>query len=252
LHELEALLLEAKALHSHALQATTARAEQEALSRAESCAERASAAASRTCRALTALAGEASAGAGGGATEVNLRRQSFAGVSVLFQNALNSYFQAQQAFRTEMEAKVSRQLRAAFPEADDAAVAAVAEGQLSAASTIQDASRSQPGTGPLSTAMALQMSRDKCDELERLARAARELQQAFLDVESLVDSQGEVIDDIGRHIESTRNKTNEAREQLLQASRSRRCCRWRWCAIITLVLIVVLLLVILVVGHFRL
>eukprot|EP00442_Polarella_glacialis_P015927 CAMPEP_0115142640 /NCGR_PEP_ID=MMETSP0227-20121206/60277_1 /TAXON_ID=89957 /ORGANISM="Polarella glacialis, Strain CCMP 1383" /LENGTH=89 /DNA_ID=CAMNT_0002551279 /DNA_START=1 /DNA_END=267 /DNA_ORIENTATION=- len=74
--------------------------------------------------------------------------------------------------------------------------------------------RLQAGSGPLSTATALQATREKCDELASLARAARELRQAFLDVENLVDSQGEVLDDIASHVAATRDRTKAVQEQL--------------------------------------
>lgn len=252
LHELEAQLLEARALHPHALSATTARAEQEALGRAEACAERASSAASRACQALQALAEEARSGAGND-TEASLRRQSYAGVSMLLKSALHSYFQEQQEFRKQMEAKVNRQLRAAFPGADDTDLAVVAQGQRSAASAIQETVRQQPGLGPLDSAMALQMSRDRRDELENLSRAARELLQALSDIENLVDLQGQVIDDIGVHVEATRTKTAEARQQLdvcVSTAHARR--RW-WCGLCTLsiVVLVVILLIVVLIVHSR-
>eukprot|EP00438_Fugacium_kawagutii_P000242 Skav212287 [mRNA] locus=scaffold732:431610:436260:- [translate_table: standard] len=72
----------------------------------------------RTSQMLRDLAAEPSSSSG---SEGALRRQALAGVSVLFQNALNSYFQAQVSFRQEMESKVSRQLKAAFPQAEESA-----------------------------------------------------------------------------------------------------------------------------------
>lgn len=235
LRELEQLHQEAKVQHTLALRATTAKNEREALARAESCADRATAAASRACKALQALGAEVR-GAPPDSTEATLRKQSFAGVSVMFQNAMNAYFQAQQAFRTEMETKVSRQLRAAFPEATDAAVAAVAAGQ-SAASAIEDTIRLQQGTGPLSTATALKASRANMDELKELQRSVFQLKQTFLGFQSLVDSQGEVIDDIERHMATTRDRTRQAQEELERAHASRRACRARW--IVTLCILVI-------------
>lgn len=74
----------------------------------------------------------------------------------------------------------------------------------------------QSGTAPLTSATALQATRDRCDELASLARAARDLNQArspwrvkepraqlFVDVESLVNSQGEILNDIGRLARTT-------------------------------------------------
>ncbi|CAE7214474.1 SYP124 [Symbiodinium microadriaticum] len=238
LQELEGSLAEAQTLHLAALSATTAKGEKDALLKAEACAERASAAASRTCSELKSMAPEP----GATGSEAALRRQAFAGVSVLFQNALNSYFQAQMRFRQEMEDKVSRQLRAAFPEADDTVVEAVAAGRASAASTIQDAILRQSGTAPLTTASALQATREKCDELANLARAARDLSQVFVDVESLVNSQGEILNDIGSHVASTREQVKRGHEVLLQASRARSACRWRWTALILILIVICLVL----------
>lgn len=241
LHELQGLHREAQALHNLALHATNAATEQDAIHRAESCAEKASAAAKRTCEALQELKTAASAPAN--PTEANLRRQSFTGVSVLFQNALNSYFQAQQVFRTEMEAKVSRQLRAAFPEADPAEVAAVVAGRGSAASTIQDTLRNQPDMISLGTITSLRATKEQCDELETLATAARELRQAFLDVSVLVNAQGEVIDDIAAHLMATRDQTRATRDVLENTVARQRTCRMRWCIAVTLAILILALVV---------
>ncbi|CAJ1402360.1 unnamed protein product [Effrenium voratum] len=237
LRELEGTLAEAEELHSGALQATTAKEEKKALLKAEACAARASTAASRTCQELRNLASEPQQTG----SEAALRRQALAGVSVLFQNALSSYFQLQVAFRQEMEAKVSRQLRAAFPEADDTVVEAVAAGR-SAASTIQDAMQRQSGTAPLSTANALQATQERCDELANLARAARDLSQIFVDVESLVNSQGEILNDIGSHIASTREQTALGRDKLREAVAAKTSCRcWMVLGLLLALFIVVLI-----------
>ncbi|CAK8989142.1 unnamed protein product [Durusdinium trenchii] len=248
LHELEGSLGEASQIHKAALCATTAAAEKQALLQAEACAAKASKAAARTSQELRSLAAEPSSGVLPGGSEAALRRQALAGVSVLFQNALNSYFQAQVSFRQEMEAKVSRQLRAAFPEAEESVVEAVAAGR-SAASTIQEAMQRQSGTAPLTTANALQATRERCDELASLARAARDLSQLFIDVESLVNSQGEILNDIGSHIASTRESTKRGHDELLRASAQQSACRWRWLALGLLVVIAVLIIIFTVLEH---
>lgn len=100
----------------------------------------------------------------------------------------------------------------------------------------------QSGTAPLTTANALQGTRERCDELASLARAARDLSQLFVDVESLVNSQGEILNDIGSHIASTRDQTKRARDELLRASASRSACRWRWAALVLALVILALII----------
>jgi len=243
LRDLEFILRDAKDLHDKALRATTAKAERESVAKAESFAQRASATAAKTCQALQGLAAESRLGAPG-SSEAALRRQSFAGATVLFQRTLSAYFQAQTIFKEQMQAKMSRQLRAAFPDADKLTVDAVAAGQASAASAIQATVRLQAGTGPLSSATALQATRE-LDELASLDRAAMQLAKAFQDVETMVNAQQEVFDDIARHLSTTRDQVQLATEHLRLASASRMACRYRWCwltVILVIALIVILVL----------
>lgn len=237
LHELESVLSEAKAVHSQALSATNPRVETEALRRAEMCAEHASTTASRTYKELQAIAGDIDA-PNLAVGEQSLRKQAFSGVSVLLQNAINSYFESQQAFRTKMEAKASRQLRAAFPDANDVAVAAVASSQCTAASAIQQSLQIHPGAGPLRASTVVHVAQGRSNELANLSHAARELKQAFLDVQSLVDTQGTAVDDISRHVAETRERTSNARRQLeaMEASRRSACRCYCWLAVVAVLI----------------
>jgi len=239
LKELEELLEDSKRYHAQALKAVAPHTEREAVALVESCAERYSGAAARTGKVLQELASEVDKPPTGhgrmSASEMHLRRQSFSGVTVLYQNALNDFFKIQQTFSIDMKAKVHRQLRVAFPEADEAAIATVVAGRNSATSTIQNSMLMQPGQGQLSTSMTLEMSRERCNELESFVKVARDLRQAFEHVDLLVASQGETIDDIGRHVQATRDQTSAARDYLeLTDAAQRRMCKWRWCAVGTL------------------
>merc|ERR1739848_195737 len=96
----------------------------------------------------------------------------------------------------------------------NAAVAEITAGQRSAAAAVHEALQMQPGTAPLSAEIMLKTTREKCDELETIARAAQQLKGAFMDIESLVDAQGDVIDEIGRHVAIVRDETEQATHQL--------------------------------------
>jgi len=236
-------LQQVKAFHANALRATEKAQEKDALSRVEFCAERTFAAAQKTCTALQAFATEVEECKD--RTEARIRKLQLSRVTALFQDALTTYHHVQQSFRSEMEKKVSRQLKVAFPGADENAIAAVTAGQQSAASAIQDTICLQSGAdSKLSITLALQATQDKCDELERLARAAKELRQRFVDVEAAVLAQGEVVDDICQHVESTRMQTEAVCDQLETVRRRRAKCRWR--SFMSVLLLVVGLIVILI------
>lgn len=240
LSELEGRLIEAKALHAHALRVTSAQAEREALTRVESCAKLASMAASLANRRLQKLAGEVN-DASAGTTEANLRRQSFTGECARYQSLVHRLFQAQQAFKLEMEAKVRRNFRSSEHDTDVVAAALAANSPSSTAQGF--GSGSAAGGNTRTTATALEAMEVNNEELALLARAADELRQAFLDVESLVSVQGERLDDIEAALSRTQFRTHGAQEQLVLATEARRKCQYWWCVLATTMvgLIVVLL-----------
>lgn len=242
LHDLEQIHREVKDLHARALKETQPQRERDLLAQVESSAQRASEVASRSHVALRELASEAKRD-GADTSEAALRQQSFAGLFVMFQNTLNEFSQAQLTFRAEMRAKVERLLQAALPEDDDVAVAALAARRDSAAAAIQASVGAQAGGGPLRSEIMLQLSRDRCDELAKLARDASDLKQAFLKLDAAVLEQGEAIDDIAEHVDCVRNNVSAAREELDLAVRSQKCCRRCWLATAVVLLVVVLLLV---------
>lgn len=240
LQELESLLKESKALHDKALNTTTPVKEREALSKVEACSQAASLAAARTTKALQGL--NQITQSFDGAEEASLRRQAFAGISMLLQRTLNAHFQAQQEFKSKMEDRVRRHLQAAMPTADDEAIAAIVAGAPSGTTAVQDTVRSTAGEGMLDPRLALKATRERVDELEKLNKAAAQLKQAFFDVQVLVEQQGEVINDIAHHVETTRTRTAAAAQQLEMAVDSNASCRRRWCCVVIVVLVIALIL----------
>lgn len=235
LAELEGRLLEAKALHAHALRINSSSAEREALAKVESCARQASAAAALANRRLQALCGEVNE-APPGTTEANLRRQSFTGECVRYQSLVNQLFQAQQEFKTQMEAKVRRQLRAHEPEEVLAGVLARAPQQ-------------QRGCAPDAASMTWEAMEENNSELLMLARAADDLRHAFMDMESLVSVQGERLDEVEVNLSRTQGRTRAAQAQLVQASEARRRCHVRWCILATIFMSLIVVLVVILIER---
>jgi len=218
LQELTTLLQEAATFQTKALQATTAPVERDAVQKVEACYERAGRVALTASQQLQELTAEATTAHAQGGSAADLRRQSLAGTSAMLQDAVRNLFQAQGAFRSELQAKSQRQLRLAFPGASEEQMAAVASASRSAASTIQDTMSRQSGSGPLETRTALMVGLDELEALEELADSARMLKQALTEVELLVVQQGETISDIALQVARTRDNTVAGHEQLRQAT----------------------------------
>jgi len=245
LHELGTLLAEAKSLQRKVLQATTAAVEKEALKRVEVCYDSAGHVASRAAEALQDLSAETSIAIRGGSSQADLRRQSLAGTSSKLKTAVEAVFQAQREFREALEAKRSRQLRVAFPDASQEAVDAIAARNCSAAAAIQDTVTLQPGSGtnPLRTATAMMATHEDLSDLQDLARSARMLKMAFEQADLLINVQGETIDDIESQVSTAVLQTAQANEHLALAERSQRICRKKLYALLIGVLVAVAVLV---------
>eukprot|EP00930_Biecheleria_cincta_P082417 TRINITY_DN72151_c0_g1_i1.p1 TRINITY_DN72151_c0_g1~~TRINITY_DN72151_c0_g1_i1.p1 ORF type:complete len:333 (-),score=66.72 TRINITY_DN72151_c0_g1_i1:22-1020(-) len=247
LRDLEFILRDARDLQVQALTATSAKAEQDSVAKAEFYAQRASECAASTCQALQSMAVESRAGLPG-SSEAALRSQSYAGATVLFQKRFRQYFQEQLEFKEKMEEKMQRQIRAMIPDADKMTVDAVAAGQASAASAIQATVGLQAGTGPLSPSTALQ-ARALLDPLAKLDEAAKQLVQILRDIETMVNSQQEVINDISSNISMTLQRTQEATRHLALANASRQAaCRFRMC-ILTVLSVIAAIVFVVMLSH---
>jgi t-SNARE complex subunit (syntaxin) len=240
LRELEQLLQEAQTLQSQALTSTTPTSEREAIRGVEEKYERAGRVATVACRALQDLDLEAAVADAASGANADVKRQSIAGVTTLLQQALRALFQAQHAFRAEMEAKSQRQLRIAFPDASEKAMADLSARWRSSATTIQEIANHQPGGQPLNPTTVLMNDEQDMNKLERLAASARVLKQAFTEVDLLVSTQGERINDIALHVAAARNSTEAAQEQLLEATRLRDQSRRRMVLMCTFALMIIL------------
>lgn len=248
LHELDRLLVEAKSLQVKVLQATTPTVEKEALKRVETTYEKAGRAAQRATEALQELSSESSIAT---SSQADLRRQSLTGTSSKLQQAVRAQMQAQQEFREALEGKRSRLLRAAFPDASQQAVDAIAARSRSAASAIQDTVTLQPGSGDtLRTATAMMATHEDLSGLQELARSARMLKQAFEQAELMVSTQGEIFNDIESQVNTALRQTQQANEQLALTTQAQKSCRRRSFGIVGCVLVVLAVaVVVLVLMH---
>mmetsp|Transcript_54064 Transcript_54064/g.128784 ORF Transcript_54064/g.128784 Transcript_54064/m.128784 type:complete len:325 (+) Transcript_54064:47-1021(+) len=248
--ELKELMSESRKMHEQALKSTSVRAERDAIVKVEQCAVRISEASQRTSRALKALIEYSTSEELASSDEANLRRQSVAGTSRMFQSELQAYFQEQAAFRAKMEAKVSRQLRAAVPDADDQVIRAVIAGSQSAARAIQDTMGAQPGLGPLSHSVLVESVQDCHTDLERLEKTTVVLKQLMAEFEAIVILQGERLDDIEQQISATRVRTQAAVRHIQRSEEYRRCaCKWQICILLSLILCVALVLVVTLISR---
>ncbi len=90
-----------------------------------------------------------------------------------------------------------------------------------------------------------QVIEERVVAIHSLERGVREVGELFNDMALLVNNQGENIDNIQTNIENTGVNINQAREQLVQASkyqRTRRKCYIR-CICITIGLLTILIIV---------
>lgn len=106
--------------------------------------------------------------------------------------------------------------------------------------------RSPGRPGAMSQAFAMANSDDdaiKREDMKRLEKSLREIREAFLQVATLVESQGEMLDCIEFSTVNAKNYAHLANIQLIQARKKQRMRGWLWfmlgfCCILILVLVI--------------
>jgi len=237
LHQVQALLSEMKSLHNFALREVDPQVEAEALERIAECAKRASAEGASANRRLKALTSEVQVDDDSGPTGANLREQQFRCESAYYQELMQQVFRAQQEFKCNMETKVRRRLAQPGSSGQDDAI-------ISAALAAQRTQERQD-TRPLVTLSELGEMDHNLEELLNLAKAAEDLNQLFQHMETVVQSQGDYLNDIESVMARNEQRAIEGRRVLQRAVEEKKQWHRRWCflAFFLLVAIVVVILI---------
>eukprot|EP00914_Ancora_sagittata_P014141 GHVO01027630.1.p1 GENE.GHVO01027630.1~~GHVO01027630.1.p1 ORF type:complete len:339 (-),score=47.18 GHVO01027630.1:180-1196(-) len=178
-----------------------------------------------------------------GSSEVKIRNNLHAALTRKFGEVIIEYQSVQTNIKQDVKGKVTRQVKIVYPEASEDELQNLVDG-----GDAQQIIRESIMGGHESMKNAVSDIQDKYRDIRRLEASVAELHQMFVDLATLVDSQGELLDQIQFSVNSAKDYTEKADKELVQAkkyqaSAQRRLC-WISVCLVILALCIMLPLVI--------
>jgi len=177
--------------------------------------------------------------------ETQMRRNLHGAQTRKFMALLTEYQNAQKRNRDACRDRFVRQYRIVNPNATEDEVQQKLEESTSQplfSNQLLDSTRNQRAR------MALQQAEDRHRDVERIGRSILEVNQLFLDLQRMVDQQGEVLDRIEDNVNAATVHVETANQDLGKAVDSARAARRkRWCIFIIIIIVLIVAVVIILV-----
>ena len=151
-------------------------------------------------------------------SELNFRRVVWAGFSNRLRSSLVSFNRVQTRFDTLYESRTGANVASVSPSLNDRPVSQVAR-------AFADAN--------------MEEQRHRQEDLRKLEKSLEEIREAFLQIASIVDAQGEMLDCVEFSIVNAKNYSHQANVQLITARKKQRTrsLLWTCCGIIIFLLL---------------
>jgi t-SNARE complex subunit (syntaxin) len=156
-------------------------------------------------------------------SDYKIRRNMHATLTKKFMDQMQDYQEAQSKYKRNVEETVKRQFRIVKPDASEAEVAEVLENGGQGIFT-ENMLASQNARS------ALEDVQEKHKDIQRLESSIQELHQLFVDLSVLVESQGELLNDIEHNVGTSVEYMKSGVGELVKAndyaakSRKKMCC----------------------------
>ena len=167
------------------------------------------------------------------ATEFSFRVAALAGHTKRLRALFTRIASAQTMFEAEMNRRVGIQGVLSPEHTGDLSRAAISS---IAASSV---------AGKALSEVSNEEQRLRADDMKRLEKSLREIREAFLQIATLVDAQGEMLDCIEFSVVNAKNYSHQANLQLIKARKKQRLRSLLWCCCgVTLTVVVIILILV--------
>ncbi|ORZ19178.1 t-SNARE [Lobosporangium transversale] len=175
--------------------------------------------------------------------DIQIRRTQAAALKEKFLKTLRQYQTAESEARRKYQGRMERQYKIVKPDATPQEIAQAMESdnqQIFAQSVLQstrygDANR------------ALREVQSRHDDIKKIEKTILELQQLFIDMETLVTDQGVVMETIEQNTQQANTSLQSGNQQVdnaISSARSARKKKWI-CLIISIVLLIIIVIIVL-------
>merc|ERR1712176_603114 len=169
------------------------------------------------------------------AADTRVRTNLYENTVANFVTAVREYQKAQQAYKQDMRAKITRQIHVVAPEATAQDIDMVMKSGDPGA--IYRTAILHPGANPVQQAFADAQS--KFHDILKLEESVVALNRMFQDMALLVEQQGEMLDQIEINVGTAAEYTTKGRENIEGALTARKAARKKMLILICIILLVV-------------
>jgi syntaxin 1B/2/3 len=178
-----------------------------------------------------------------GASEARIRSNMHSTLTRKFVDLMAEYQEIQTKYKGKYRERVERQYKIVKPHATREEIDNAFDGSDGQQPEIFTQQILQgPGHAAARTALADIQERHK--DITRLETSIQELHQLFLDMSVLVETQGELLDQIEYTVSQSVNYTGKAVEELRTASKYQKAVRKKMCCLICIILIIIAIVVV--------
>lgn len=171
-------------------------------------------------------------------TEIRIQKNIYGILSSRFVELVTDYTELQTKQKQRVQEKFTRQCKIIKPDATDEEIQKVVESgdseifsQAMLDSKLHDSAKS-----------ALSYIENKHERILHLEQSINELHQLFVDMALLVETQGEIINQIEMNVHSAAEYVKEGNQELVQAVEYQKKSRKKMCIIIIIVVVVCVVL----------
>eukprot|EP01057_Protomagalhaensia_wolfi_P001968 Protomagalhaensia_wolfi_Nauph_80__1967@NODE_2241_length_1157_cov_38_588551_g1748_i0_p1_GENE_NODE_2241_length_1157_cov_38_588551_g1748_i0NODE_2241_length_1157_cov_38_588551_g1748_i0_p1_ORF_typecomplete_len325_score41_74Syntaxin/PF00804_25/1_6e47SNARE/PF05739_19/2_8e02SNARE/PF05739_19/6_2e14Syntaxin_2/PF14523_6/3_6e06Syntaxin_2/PF14523_6/46Cas_Csy1/PF09611_10/0_0014Cas_Csy1/PF09611_10/1_1e03Helo_like_N/PF17111_5/50Helo_like_N/PF17111_5/0_012Orf78/PF06024_12/0_0066Synaptobrevin/PF00957_21/1_9e03Syn len=175
-------------------------------------------------------------------SEARIRENMHAVVTRKFRELLTEFQTIQTEYKKTVKEKIERQVKIVYPEASEKEVQEMVDG--ADAGVAQQAIFARMTGVHEALDYAYQDIQDKHRDVKRLEQSVQELHQMFVDLATLVEAQGELLDQIEYAVGNAKDYTEKAEKDLVQARRNQQKSK-KWACWISTCLIILCVIVIL-------
>jgi len=176
-----------------------------------------------------------------GASEARIRSNMHGTLTRKFVDLMAEYQELQTKYKNKYRERVERQYKIVKPHASKDEIDAAFDSGDSQDNVFTQQILQGPGHAAARSALADIQERHK--DITRLETSIQELHQLFLDMSVLVESQGELLDQIEYTVSQSVNFTGKAVEELRTANQYQKRVRKKMCCIICVILIVIIAII---------
>jgi syntaxin 1B/2/3 len=170
--------------------------------------------------------------------ETRIKDITFRALKSKFIEVLKETQNTQIEYKTAVKGKISRQAKIIDPTLTNEQIEEVCNDPDGAGKLLAN---KMLGTGHMKLKNAVADIQDKYKDIRKLEKSVEIIHQLFIDMQMLVQAQGEMLDNIELNIQEAHDYTKKANVQLAKAKKSHQIAKkYKCCILITLVIIVVL------------